>query len=545
MKNKTKHKPAAPIAKQPAGPAAAALEISRDYAEVSKLAQKGELQEAWRKVNILYGKHPNDASVNYAVALILEQNKQRPDALKFAEKAVELQPGNAGYLYFLGNLYVELGLHEFAKPTFEKALAINQNMFQAHWALAQFFLDIGLGQRAVPHYEAALKSAPPESRPHIALSFAQCLRAIDRREEAIKHFQEAARNSDLSASALAQIAMLSRSDQNSEAGQEIARKLHDPAQDSAGKSKLWLALGRLRENGKDYDGAFAAFTESKGLASKRFDAADFEQVIADRMKSYTSEVVREFEGFGNPTRQPIFIVGMPRSGTTMTEQILSAHSQVTGVGELGRITRMDNHLSNRSSSGLVFAKMREIGKERWLKVPQQYLNLTQVLAPGAIHTVDKMPHNFLSVGFIRLCFPNARIIHCRRSPVDTFISAFQNEMNAFHSYSYDQEVYGRYYLKYLALTDHWQALFPDHMVTVQYEEMTAHPETEIRKLLDFLGLEFEEQCLRFNEQATTVRTFSAQQVRRAINTDSVARWRRYEKHLDPIRKILDEAGVTY
>jgi hypothetical protein len=235
---------------------------------------------------------------------------------------------------------------------------------------------------------------------------------------------------------------------------------------------------------------------------------------------------------------------MPRSGTTMTEQIIASHSRVEGVGELMRMGAMAKYFSGRGGMRQVLDKMTEVGPERWKDAPRQYLNLLDTLAPGAKRAVDKLPHNFLWLGFIHLCFPNAKIIHCRRSPLDTFISAFQNEMSEFHSYSYDQVRYGEYYVEYLRLMDHWKVTMPGNIYESQYEALTKNPEVEIRKILNFLGLPWEEACLKFNERGATVRTFSHLQVRNPINTGSVARWRNYEKHLAPLIAVLEQAGIN-
>jgi hypothetical protein len=154
-----------------------------------------------------------------------------------------------------------------------------------------------------------------------------------------------------------------------------------------------------------------------------------------------------------------------------------------------------------------------------------------------------MPHNFRDIGFIHLCFPNAKIIHCRRNPLDNFISAFQNLMNANHSYAYDQTDYGEYYLEYRRLMNHWKSIFPESIYESDYEALTQNPEMEVRKILDFLGLPWEDACLKFNERKSTVKTFSLMQVRNPINKGSIARWRNYEKQLSPVIAILKRAGM--
>ena len=191
----------------------------------------------------------------------------------------------------------------------------------------------------------------------------------------------------------------------------------------------------------------------------------------------------------------------------------------------------------------ILAKMVEMGSSSWKSVSLQYLNLLDALAPKTRHAVDKMPHNFRDLGFIHLCFPNAKIIHCRRNPLDTLFPQFQNSMNSSHSYAYDQSDYGEYYLEYLRLMDHWKSVFPESIYESDYEALTTNPEAEVRKILDFLGLPWEEACLKFNERQSTVKTFSLMQVRNPINKGSIARWRNYEKHLSPIIAIFKRAGV--
>ena len=311
------------------------------------------------------------------------------------------------------------------------------------------------------------------------------------------------------------------------------------------RSSLLLCLGRLHENGGDFDNAFLNFEKSRKILKSTFNPEDFVSQLNDNVKVLTREIFEKFESFGHESDKPIFIVGMPRSGTTLTEQIIASHSQAEGVGELDRMSRMAASFSSRNGMQEVLDKMAEVGPVQWKNAPQQYLNLINALAPDARHTVDKMPHNFMSLGFIHLCFPKARIIHCRRNPIDNFISAYQNPMALFHGYSFDQVAYGEYYVRYLQLMDHWKSALPASIYESRYENLTANPEAEIRNMLEFLGLPWEDACLKFNERESTVRTFSQLQVRAPINTGSVDRWKRYEKHLGQIMSVLKEAQVEF
>jgi hypothetical protein len=370
------------------------------------------------------------------------------------------------------------------------------------------------------------------------------LQALGRTQEAEDDFKQGLDVPNLRIHALTSIALLQKNDHQSVYAGQIRRELERPEPSKKDRSDLMLCIGRMQENGRDYDNAFQNFDKSRKLLESTFDATGFCVAIDDKIRTMKREVFKRFDGFGHDSRKPIFVVGMPRSGTTLTEQIIASHSQVEGVGELNRIGRMFASYSSRGGEQEVLDRMVEAGPMRWKNVPQQYLDLINALAPNASRTVDKMPHNFLCLGFIHLCFPNAKIIHCKRNPMDNFVSAFQNRMNSDHGYFYDQISFGEYYLNYLKLMDHWKSALPsDILYESQYEALTSNPETEIRSMIDFLGLPWEEACLKFNERESTVRTLSRLQVRAPINTGSVSRWRNYEKHLSPLIAFFERAGV--
>jgi tetratricopeptide (TPR) repeat protein len=526
--------------------AALAKEISLEFARISKLTESGKDDEAWRAANELYAKHPNDGTANFIIALILAENGQKSDALSYAETAVKFAPDNAIYKVFLGKLYVELGMIELAPDILHKAFAMDKTLYQAPLELGKYYYESGQGSRALPYYDLALQAAPIASVATIRLFRADCLRSLGRISEAETDYSLAMGEPQHSVKALIASALLQKNDHMSGYAEQIHKELNLPGMNKKDRSALLLCLGRLHENGLDYDNAFMNFDRSRKLTTSKFNMRNFALQVDEASKVLTHDVFEKFREFGHESEKPIFVVGMPRSGTTMTEQIIAAHSQAEGVGELDRMSRMSNSFSGRNG-GLrqVLHKMTEVGPELWKDVPRQYLNLVNTLAPDARRTVDKMPHNFLHLGFIHLCFPNAKIIHCKRNPLDNFISAFQNHMNSSHGYAYDQEAYGEYYVTYLRLMDHWRAALPGMIYESHYEELTANPEIEVRNMVDFLGLPWEEACLKFHERESTVKTHSRLQVRNPINTGSVARWRKYENHLGPIISVLQSAGVEF
>ena len=523
---------------------APAQEIAQEFARIANLAEGGKRSEAWSAANALYAKYPMDPTANFIIALILKENGQDGDALPFAEAAVKFAPADARNLVFLGKLYVDLKMVEFAPDVLHKAFALDKSLFQAPRALAHYYLESGQGSRALPYFELALEASSPRFESEIRLERANCFVDLGRIADAEADYRRVMIDPKFRVKALARITLLQKSNHTSDYAIEVRKELERHDLTSEERSWLLLCLGRLHENGGDYDKAFLNFEGSRKLLVSRFNTGDFLMLIDDAVKVLTRDVFVRFRQFGHESEKPVFVVGMPRSGTTLTEQIIAAHSQAEGVGELERMISMARHFFGREGMRPVLDKMTEVGPERWKDIPQKYLNLLDALAPDAHRTVDKLPHNFLFLGFIHLCFPNAKIIHCKRNPLDNFISAFQNDMSAHHGYSYEQVAYGEYYINYLRLMDHWKAVMPNSIYEIQYEKLAVNPEIEVRMMLNFLGLPWEESCLNFNERESTVRTFSHLQVRNPINARSVARWRNYEKHLGPIIDVFGKAGIS-
>lgn len=521
-----------------------AQEITREFARIGKLIESGKVRDGWNAANALYAKYPKDPTANFIMALLLKDDEQHNEALPFAESAAKLAPENAGFLAFLGKLYVDLGMMEFAVDVLNKALSLDNTLFQVPWALAHYYMGTGQGERALPHFDLTLKIAPPDFRTKILLDRAICFMDMGDVSQAEPDFEVVMGDPNLRVQALGRLVLLRKNDHNSAYADDVRRELDRADIDKNDRSWLLLCLGRLHENGGDFETAFMNFEKSRKLLDSKFDDSSFLALIDDSQKVFTPNALASVRKFGHETAKPIFVVGMPRSGTTMTEQIIAAHSETEGVGELQRIVDMARRLTARNGMQQILDKMAEVGPERWKETPQEYLNLLNVLAPEAKHTVDKLPHNFLYLGFIHLCFPNAKIVHCTRNPLDCFISAYQNPMSAFHEYSFDQVSYGKYYLNYLRLMKHWKSVMPDSIFELSYETLTANPEHEVRKMLNFLGLPWEEACLRFNERGSIIRTFSRLQVRNPINSGSVGRWRNYKKHLGPIIGVLGEGGLS-
>nr|WP_276510924.1 sulfotransferase [Rhodobium orientis] len=325
---------------------------------------------------------------------------------------------------------------------------------------------------------------------------------------------------------------------------EIVEKyLSGASPDEKNVSTAYYALGGIEDRAKNFDKAFEYYILANESRSRRrpFDKDQFRRDIDDLIASFTEDVVASLSDAGCESRKPVFVVGLPRSGTTLTEQILSSHSKVYGAGELRRISVIVTAMKALEVPGVAYPRdVERIVRSTLRKHGEQYLQIAGKRAPeGAERIVDKMPGNILHVGLIGTMFPNATLIHCMRDPMDTAVSCFMQNFKETLSFTTDLGALGLYYRETLRLMEHWKAIFPGRILEVQYEDTIADPETMSRKLIAHAGLEWENQCLDFHKTERTVRTASQWQVRQPIYKTSVEKWRRYEKHLGPLIAALN------
>lgn len=300
-------------------------------------------------------------------------------------------------------------------------------------------------------------------------------------------------------------------------------------------AELYEAIGK-------YDKAFKELKEANDLVPRIYHGKREEEYFERLKKVFTKEFFQKAKRSTIKTKKPIFIVGMPRSGTSLTEQILATHPDVYGAGELAKIGEIASTLSHWMGKNIPFPEIAlELDEKTLNKAAQEYLDFIDSLSGGVfLHVTDKMPQNFLYMGLMALIFPEVKIIHCRRNPYDTCLSNyFQNFAAAGLSFAYNLEDLGHYYRLYLDIMQHWREVLPITFYESQYEELVKKPREKIKELLDFCELDWYEGCLEFYKTKRDVKTASYDQVRKPLYTKSVSRWKRYEKHLEPLKKVLE------
>ena len=306
---------------------------------------------------------------------------------------------------------------------------------------------------------------------------------------------------------------------------------------------LCFALGKAHEDREQFERAFEFYARGNRLkkAEVRYDAermrADFERQKA----FFTPERLQEFAGRGALDADPIFIVGLPRSGSTLIEQILASHSRVDGTLELPNILAMVHRLNGRLQRGEAPrypGVLSELPEERFKEMGQQYIDETLVHRKNAPYFTDKMPNNFRHIGLILSILPNARIIDARRGPMACCFSGYKQLFAEGQEFTYSLDDLGRYYAGYVDLMAHWRNLYPDSILQVNYEDVVEELEPQVRRMLEFLGLDFEPACVEFHRTRRSVRTASSEQVRQPIYRSGIEQWRHFEPWLDELKHAL-------
>jgi tetratricopeptide (TPR) repeat protein len=398
---------------------------------------------------------------------------------------------------------------------------------------------IGEFEEAIALYEQVLATAPRQ--PRVWLSYGHMLKTLGRTEEGVSAYRKAIEMAPTLGEAwwsLANLKVVAFSDTDVDA---MHAALASADLGDADRVQLEFALGKAKEDRADFGAAFAHYHAGNAgrRASAPYDAAATTAFV-DRMRdTFTADFFRTHDG-GDPAPDPTFVVGMPRAGSTLIEQILSSHSAVEGTTELPDIPALSRRIADYPQG------LADADPQRLQAIGAAYLDRARVQRKTARpFFVDKLPNNWVHAGFIKLILPNAKIIDARRHPLGCCFSNFKQHFARGQAFSYDLEDMGRYYADYVRLGAHFDEVLPGFVHRVIYERMIEDTETEIRALLDFCGLPFEEACLRFHETERAIRTPSSEQVRRPIFREGAETWLNFEPFLDPLKAALGDVLSHY
>jgi tetratricopeptide (TPR) repeat protein len=483
---------------------------------------------------------PNLAEACYLIAGVYLAQREPMLAFEYAQKAVSLASQTPEVINTFGSALLALSQIDQAIEVYSRSLKLNPNLLMTNYCLGRAYQISGNFEESNRFFDLALAINP---------KYLDAIAGKAGNLEKKREFQAAydllrpvIEASDVDATIQNVFANVSRRLGNQREAIDLLEACLSKGSLRLDKQKsLLFALGGLYDEIGLFDEAFRSYHQGNTLEPNKFDAATFAEQFDQLIQIFSAANLAKFPRAENNSELPVFIVGMPRSGTTLLEQILSSYPQVFAAGELSDIGKIARNLSARlcvetpypQSVELLTPNLISTLAEEQIYRLQQYSNST-----NATQVIDKLPHNFLNLGLIALMFPKARVIHCMRNPLDTCLSCYFQDFMGMHPYKYNLEHLGLYYKQYQRLMAHWHNVLDIAILDVQYEDMVADQETMSRKIVDFLGLEWNEDCLNFHQSKRFARTASYDQVRKPIYTKSVERYRNYDKYLGSLKAAL-------
>ncbi len=457
---------------------------------------------------------PDYRAARHDYALVLVERHKYQRAKQELEKLMQLEPDNRHYRTLYATACVGLGEHDKAVALYRELLAAAPRSEDLHLSIAHSLKSVGRSEEAVESYRAAAAARPNFGDAYWSLANLKTYRFLDQELERMR-MEEAAAETPL-----------------------------------VDRYHLCFALGKAYEDREEYELSWRYY--ERGNAFKRSESRYRPEIIENntrkQIETCTAEFFAERAGFGCQRADPIFIVGLPRSGSTLLEQILASHSQVEGTQELSDIQRLVVELQGREpdlDDPRYPGSLLALKAEDCLRLGEKYLADTRIYRTDRPRFIDKMPNNFRHLGLIHLILPNARIIDARREPMGCCFSNLKQLFARGQEFTYSIEDIARYYRTYLELMAHWDRVLPGRVLRIWHEDVVEDLEGNVRRILDFCGLEFQPACIEFYRTSRSVRTASSEQVRQPIFREGLDQWKHYEPWLAPLRGALGDALSRY
>jgi tetratricopeptide (TPR) repeat protein len=520
------------------------LEVSTPHAELVQAAEffrKGNVARAERLTREVLKEDPTDVVAIRLLANIGVKVGQYQDARNLLERCLELAPDfhmarHSYAIVLLRSQKLEAALDQM--EILLKAEPMNPNYMILK---ATILVRKGDHAEAMEMYERLLKDYPNQGRPYT--NYGHTLKTVGRLDDAIEAYRKSIELSPGIGESYWSLANLKTFRFSDEDIAQMRGQVVEEGGDPDDQAHLAFALGKAYEDRKDFDQSFHFYQRGNAIRAKQQPYSAKRNVFdtVRQIKTLDAAFFEARKGFGCQAPDPIFIVGLPRAGSTLLEQILASHSQVQGTAELPDIIAISRKLAQKTRknpAGKYPEILSTLTPEQFRELGEGYIESTRIQRGDLPYFIDKMPNNFQHIGLIHLILPNAKIIDARRHPMAGCFSGYKQLFARGQTYTYNLTDVGRFYRDYVNLMDHWDAVLPGRVHRVQYEDMVADTENQIRQLLDYCGLDFEEQCLRFYETKRAIRTPSSEQVRQPVYTEGLEQWRNYEQHLGPLKEAL-------
>jgi tetratricopeptide (TPR) repeat protein len=535
--------------KTAAGQVATLRKLPSEVVTATGLFADGDLDQAESMIRSFLLKNGNDIEAMRLLARIGVARKVFDDPEILLAALLELAPDYHAARAEYAEVLIELHKYHQARTQLERLLREDpghrpylQNLY------ATAAVGLGEHERAIGLYRELLEGTPADADLH--LSIAHALKTMGSRDPAVESYRRAASCRPGFGDAYWSLANLKTYRFTDQELAEIRAFQADPSLPPIDRHHLCFALAKALEDRGEFAESFRYYEEGNALkrAQSNYRAELIERNTRQQIEICTPQLFLRLEGAGAPDPDPIFIVGLPRSGSTLLEQILASHSRVEGTQELPNVQQMVGNLRGRDpdpSNPRYPHILADMSRDEFRLLGKQYLAATRVYRSGKPMFIDKMPNNFRHLGLIHLMLPRAKIIDARREPIACCFSNLKQLFAKGQEFTYSIEDIARYYRTYLELMRHWDHVMPGRILRVHHEDVVDDVEGNVRRILDFCGLEFEPQCVEFHKTQRSVRTASSEQVRQPIFREGLDQWKNFEPWLGPLKIALGDALHLY
>lgn len=523
--------------------------LGADFGQIQQHMQNRAFGAAEKVARKMLSKSPGHPRAVFTIAHIAGIKNYPEGQVAALKHGLDVSPANLTLRTLLTGALDKVGDYQGAIDT-ARTLVATEETFETLWALVNILLRHAQHQDLLSVCDQAerLSGGDPQKLSEIELVRGQTYRVLGRRDESIAAYRRGLDFNRNNAGAWWALADMKTFDFDGKDRAEIERLLAMPELPASMKSVGAFALAKASEAKGDWDATMALYHRANQLSiDKKFDPALLKREVEARKQAFNQETLKRQAHARKDGPRPIFILGLPRSGSTLIEQILASHSQIEGSIEqptFPSIARKANVRCALDFKGDLMRNVGDLSEDALSDLGDAYIaDGALYRTEGAAFFTDKLPFNYRHIGLIHKVLPEAVIIDARRHPMDCGFSLYRQHFPAGVDFSYDLRHIGLFYNSYLSQMDHWHAVLPGRVLTVQHENLVREPEREIRALLEHVGVPFEETCLRFHQTERAVRTASSEQVRQPINTKGVGAWRKVADHLQPLRDSLGPATL--
>lgn len=495
---------------------------------------RGAYEEAVKNYQRIVLKQPRHYGALYHQALALTRLERYSEAAKILHP-VCLENGSVDAFELYGTVLVKLKRYDHAREVFDRALMLNPNSVNSKIGLADILMGLNQSTAAIEFIQEAVEQHPDE--PMLLLKLGRAFHEKGDSEKARRLYESVIEKFPDFIEGYISIAEIKKFGKDDV---EIVRVLEDALAREPSYVELHFKLGKIYDDLGDFERAFSHYESGNRLKNKiylSYKIEDLSSQIDEIIEIFKDNYLHDHASLGVADDTPVFVVGMPRSGTTLTEQILARHPNIAGAGEVDFW-----EVTQKNTNGLMDSQdpyphsILTLSRKRTEEIAEIYIKKLKMLsgASSVKRIVDKMPHNFMRLGLISVIFPKARIIHVQRAPIDNCLSIFFQNFNGEHPYAYDLEKLGSYYHEYQRLMAFWREVLRGRMLEIQYEDLVSDPEALSRQMIEFVGLDWDDACLAPHSSGGVVRSASIWQARQPVYKTSVGRWKNYEGHLAPL-----------